>query len=245
MGTMPMITRRILELVWRRKTWHLKKKIQQGRKDKITVGGLTLTVALPLFICLFAAATVQTASDPVVPLKDIWALKMPGTRPMSVTKLGDPPAYESPEGLLVDNIRQALTFDPKRRPLAEECFAVRGSGMDALRGAHAVLVEGQARITSFHRNEPISLVFFSYSFNHYVHLIGVEKQGLIVRLSYRLVPHRTKEMTAHIALVPVSHPGSGNIRVEVTPRLDSTALALDLHGWVEKIVCRPFVFNVQ
>jgi hypothetical protein len=184
------------------------------------------------------------SSGHVIPLKDIWALHMPGTRPMNRTMRDDPPAYVAPEGRLVDEIVRALKYDPQKHPVADEGFAVSGTGMQALREAHGVLVKGKVKKTSFRKDEKISLVFFSYQFGAYVHLLRAEQGGKVIRLSYRFVPHKTKEVTSHIALISVSNPGSGTIRVEV--RLQThTAAARNWRPWVDRIVCRSFVFSVS
>ena len=88
-------------------------------------------------------------------------------------------------------------------------------------------------------------MFFSYQFGAYVHLLRAEQRGKIIRLSYRFVPHETREMTAHVALIPVSNTVSGTVRVEVKPQIDGAGSARNWTRWVQRIVCRSFVFNVS
>jgi hypothetical protein len=179
-------------------------------------------------------------SDPI-PLDQVWALDMPGTRPMNRTQTGDPPAYVAPEGRLADEIRAALSsgksgarFDPGPG------FAVHGHGLAALREAHAVLVGGRLRQTSFRAGEPVSLVFFAREFNYYVHLAGVERCGPDVQITYRFVPHRTKELSSHFALIPLSAGTALPTRVEVKPVIDSGTVGLDWGSWPRRIVCGSF-----
>lgn len=203
---------------------------------------LAYVVLCTLTICLQGRAD---GADRVIPLKDIWALDMPGTRSMNRTMRGDPPAYVAPEGRLVDEIRSALKYDPRKHAVAAEAFAVRGAGRDALREAYAVLVQGRAKRASFREDEKISLVFFSYLFSSYVHLVRVEQRSNSIQLSYRFVPHETREVTAHIALIPISNPGCGTIRVEVKPEIDATVPGRDWDRWARRIVARSFTFRVS
>ncbi len=184
-------------------------------------------------------------NDRTIPLNEIWALQMPGTRPMNVTMRGDPSDYESPEGPLVAEILETLAYDPHKHPTADSGFAVSGTGMEALRETHAVLVQGKPRKKSFQVSEPISLVFFSYSFGSYVHLVGAEQRDNVIQLLYRLVPHRTKEMTAHLALVPVPKLVNGSIPVEIKPQIVQNTFGLDWAKWIPQIVCESFVFKIE
>ena len=183
-------------------------------------------------------------SDRVIPLSDIWALDMPGTKPMNRTLRGEPLAYEAPEGALLSEIVAALNYDPRRRPVVGECFAVEGQGLEALRAAHKVLVEGGSKQIKFRQGQQISLVFYSLSFNSYVHLAHVEQRPDTIQLTYLLVPHKTKEMTAHLALIPVFIPASVLVRVEVKPSMTDGLAAVDWGKWPKEIVCSSFAFNL-
>jgi len=191
---------------------------------------------------------VRNRADPndrIIPLKEIWALQMPGTRPMNVTMRGSSSDYESPEGTLVDQIRAELAYDPTKWPVAGQAFVVGGSGMEALREAHAVIVQGGARRKSFCPDEEVTIVLFSRSFNYYVHLVGAEQRNNVIQLLYKLMPHETKEMTSHLALIPLSKLASGDFRVEIKPQIVQDTFGLDWAKWIRQIVCESFVFKVE
>ncbi|MGK7883406.1 MAG: hypothetical protein AB4057_02130 [Crocosphaera sp.] len=185
----------------------------------------------------------ETNINQLISLEEIWALDMPGTRPMNRTMRGEPLIYESPEGQLVDEIRKALGYDLEKK--ADQCFAVSGEGMKALQEAHKVIVQGKEKKTKFSQDESISIVFFSSFFASYVHLVKVEKKGKVIQIIYRFVPHQTKEVTAHIALIPISHLETGQIQVEIKPETETQISNFDAEQWGQKIVCRPFVFQVS
>jgi hypothetical protein len=181
------------------------------------------------------------AKSELIPLSRVWALDMPGTRPMVRSQKGDPPVYEAPEGRLVDEIRAALSaHGPGLPPDAGPGFAVRGQGLDALRAAHAVLVERHARPAAFRAGEPVSLVFYAREFNYYTHLEGVERRGPDVQITYRFVPHETKELTSHLALIPLPAGTAVPARVEVKPVIDTETADLDWGHWPHRVVCRSF-----
>jgi len=168
-----------------------------------------------------------------IPLETVWALDMPGTQPMNRIQRGTPLAYENPEGQLVDEIRTALKYDPQRRPTAGPCFAVQGTGMTALRQAHAVLVREEKLPTEFQAGEELTLVFYSYQFGAYVHLAEVVNRDGHIDISYRFVPHRTEEVTTHLALIPINSSQPGPRTVHVAPVTNGG----DNEAWGGKIVC--------
>ena len=211
---------------------------------------------LIIYLALLAQGTVSVANElrdytqessglfaQVIPLNAIWALDMPGTRPMDRTIRGDPPVYESPEGLLVDEIRSSLKYDPRKYPLGSECFIVLGTGMQALKEAHAVFIKGQPRQTSARKGEKISLVFFSYQFGAYVHISEVHQKANNIEIIYRFVPHETKDVTAHVALIPIDHLNVGSS--QVVTRIDVAASKRNWSQWSKRIVCRSFTFDVE
>lgn len=174
-----------------------------------------------------------------IPLSEIWALNMPGTKPMNRTLRGTPLAYEAPEGALVAEIASTLHAAP-RRNTAGECFAVEGRGMVALRAAYEVLVKGTAKQSNFRKGQQISLVFYSLPFNAYVHLVQAEQRAETIQLRYRFVQHETREMTVHLALVPLFPTKSKQSKVKVNPSADDGMADFDRTRWGKKIVCSSF-----
>ncbi len=160
----------------------------------------------------------------IIPLKEIWAYEMPGTR--DVRKLEPDKFGEAAEKLtsseqlqlfeksLTSQILQTLGFNkPGQQP--KRGFAVMGTGADALREAHAVLVKGRNPKESLPVGSEISVVFYSHLFGYYVRLHEIKKQPGAIVIQYHFVPHRTKEMTRHFALIPVGELAPGDVKVEI------------------------------
>jgi hypothetical protein len=221
---------------------------------KTLVGGLAL--AFLFFSDVLADGPQEQPEEEVViiPLNHIWAYQMPGTRPMSASKRNG--KYTSPEGPLIDEIRQALQILPARKEEAASGFAVPGSGMEALRQAHAVLTGKQQPLQSIPEGTEISIVFFSHSFNRYVHLHDVKLCGPVVKLCgpvvnvrFRFVPHMTENRSEHFAIIPLGKFPVGRLQVDI----EQVASEQGLHEpafedvdskWEKRGVCRPFSVSI-
>lgn len=143
-----------------------------------------------------------------IPLDQIWAYKMPGTR-----DLRELPAARADERLIA-SIRRSL--EPKLdHKQAERGFAVLGTGDEALRHAHDVLVSGDDATVRFPAGKELSAIFFTYQSPFYVHLATVERTGFAIKISYRFVPHESGETTEHVALIPLGELPPGRYRVSV------------------------------
>lgn len=185
-------------------------------------GHRSLAILLAILASCVASAN---ADDPVtVPLKNIWAYQMPGTRDVrelepqnfgqAVRKLTSDEQLKRYGQSLTSRILKTLQVRPTNQK-AKKAFAVLGTGVDALREAHAVLAERQRPRRTLPVDAEVSVVFFSYSFGSYVHLNKVEREGNTVTVSCRFVPHETKEMTAHFALIPIGKFKLGEVKVTV------------------------------
>ena len=144
-----------------------------------------------------------------IPLKQIWAWQMPGTS--DLVELQQSLPKNEP---LVSEIVGTLTTR-QNGSKAKSGFAVLGKGVTALREAHPIMV-GDTKITpSFDADDELSIVFYSRQFGYYVHLEEVTKSGSSITVKYQFVPHRTKELTQHFALIPVGKFDPGKVVVEV------------------------------
>ncbi len=194
------------------------------------------------------------AADSVeIPLKDIWALDMPGTQDIrkleaTATSKDEKNDADLP---LISRIRGA-TAKPRGEP--REAFAVLGSGIDALRRAASDMAGETKPQESFPAGSDVSLVFFSYTTGMYVYLDKVERRGNFFEIKYHFVPHLTKEMTDHFALIPLGAIESGVYSVDIVQspmdmsRVSTAgkkpAATTDAKS-AEKFVCRPFSFSVR
>jgi len=217
------------------------------------VSGLEIpmnTIRILSVLIVLALLGVSMAEQPAeivtIPLDQIWAYKMPGTRDIGKLEAKAPNyAY----GPLFGKIRESLSKVLAQGKIAESGFAVLGMGTDALRKAHDILVRNMKPQQTVAIGSEVSLVFFSYESIAYVHLHTVERQGRVINIRYRFVPHETMEVTEHLALIPLGKLPSGKYRVNVIqapmdrkyvgsrfpPVSDEVA---------RRIVCRSFSFSV-
>jgi hypothetical protein len=122
-------------------------------------------------LCIAAfISSAATASDDAVeiPLGDIWAYSMPGTkdvRKLAPAVFGDQIKNVAPDvranrerDSLVNQLALVLAHRSLDKP-ALPGFAVSGTGEDALRGAFNVLVKTRSRRKAFHRITKSGLCF--------------------------------------------------------------------------------------
>jgi hypothetical protein len=203
--------------------------------------------AIALALASFSVAAI--AAEPVnIPLKDIWAYGMPGTNDVRElqTDVNDPSLTpeEQAKRFRESHVEQILATLSTMRVKAKEAFVVEGVGRDALREAYDVLVKNEKRREKFPKDAKLTLVFFSYQFPYYVHLTDVTVNQNVVSIHYKFVPHDTKEVTAHFALIPIGTlpPGPVDVKIiqdpiEGRPSVSSESL--------ERVVCKPFSFRIE
>jgi hypothetical protein len=146
-----------------------------------------------------------------IPLNEIWAFGMPGTRDIRELE-----ANYSSKNSLISEIRKRHTFKTWQDK-AGPGFAVEGIDLEALKNAHAVITGAAKRSSSLGSGKEISLVFFSLEFGYYVHLTDVDIIGNDIEIRYEFVPHLTKNRTRHFALIPVGKLAKGNFSVSIIP----------------------------
>jgi hypothetical protein len=196
-----------------------------------------------------------------IPLKEVWALRMPNTR--DITEL-EPAPIGLRYGPLTDEIRYALgskrdhdrsrnrkltgyrdtAFGPQPvysfpplKPVGKG-FAVAGD--DPLREAHAVLFK-DAKCPDM-LTGPVTLVFYSMLAGSYVHLDKIERDGFTVTLTYHLEGHMTMESTSHFALIPLGELPPGKYSVNIQRQGPTWKNSDEI---VEAIICKPFGFEVK
>lgn len=207
----------------------------------------------------------RTQDHQEIPLEDIWATNMPGTKAMDSYRSGKPDfLYRAPEGPLVAEIDNVLR-NTANAPL--EGFAVAGRDMAALKEAHRVLTEDLAerfndrapkttllgRAVTFPRGQPLSLVISLYVAAGHAHIQKVTRTGTTFSINCNFVPG--ERLTLHdkvqLALIPLGQMTPGKYRVEINGRVaPQQASALDEESrkkWEEHLasrVCRWFEFTV-
>lgn len=181
-----------------------------------------LLSVLSIAILAGAYAIAAEPVEPVeIPLKEIWALDMPGTR--DVREL-DP--RKAAEETMITKMGSAL-FRHGTRPEAGPCFVVKGEGKKALANAVNLIVAGDKPPESVPSGEDVSLVFYSHPAPGYVFLDSVQRSAGRLTLKYKVIVHQTTEVTSHFALIPLGKLDPGTFTVDVVevdgggPKYDS------------------------
>jgi hypothetical protein len=192
------------------------------------------TVAiLLLFFC-----STGFADDVVkIPLDQIWANRMPGT-----LNINDWDTHPS----LILSIQNAIGFPPKDGE-ADPAFAVQGESQDALREAHAVIVDKKKPRGIFPAGKKVSVVFFTHETGPYVHLYKVERRGKNIDIHYKFVPHEEEDTERHIALIPLGKLPVGEYSVNIirSKKSEGSKSRQPSDEVARRIVCRPFSFTVS
>ncbi|MDZ4659054.1 MAG: hypothetical protein SH868_15885 [Bythopirellula sp.] len=207
------------------------------------------TIALALVLC----CSFSYAEE--IPLDQIWALDMPGTKDVhdlepNQDALKGMTATELIEKSLVGNTRWLLNAN--RRPpygsQGERGFVVAATGLEALKQANAVLSKEKPRREIFSAGEELTLVFFSYSCGRDVRLDGVSRSGRKITVKYHFYAHSYSQSTTHFALVPIGKFSAGNVKVKIERMPDESLTGQSSpmdQGRVRQTVCESFTFGVE
>jgi len=207
--------------------------------------------------CAYVAEENEKPDEPeavVIPLDQIWALDMPGTR--SLDELI--PARKislSERRRFLTNFREALS--PKQ-PVEKSAIGfatailsgrVSPYELSAIRN----VLKSSRRGNSVPVTEKVGIVFYSNASAYRVEIEKVERRGLVVELHYRLAPYQptasSNKTSVDLALIPLGKLPAGEYRVETT-RSPMEQKHLDAgHKPVSdeqasRFVCQPFTFEV-
>jgi hypothetical protein len=203
-----------------------------------------------VLLLVLGASDAIAAKDPgdvvKTPLNTIWAYAMPGTR--DIHEL-EKTALSAKQAASLDNqIGNVLQFLPKSKTTAKG-FAVAGTEKEALSKALSAFIKKQQPRQAFPANAQVIVFFFSHSFGQYVHLNDVERREKTIKIVYRFVPHKTKQLTAHYALIPLGKLPIGKYRVDIVrlpleqKYVNQGFKSVDSQ-WGNRVVCQPFSFEV-
>jgi hypothetical protein len=225
-------------------------------------------VTLSLQAVAFAAEPGPQSVE--IPLKDILALDMPGTRPITELEPGQVKGNSRRRyGPLTQEIRRALgtkretdrlakrkvigqrqsPFGPRpiySYPPMEDVgpgFAVEGIGVDALRVAHAVLVKDQKRPETL--SGSVNLVFYSLLAGVDVCLDTVTRNEFAITIHYHLEtdePFIETISTTNFALIPLGSlpPGKYEVAIQRDPGNVNGEEKI-----AEAVICKSFPFEVK
>jgi hypothetical protein len=190
---------------------------------------VSLFCEITIGLLLSAVASAQTSNEQPreIPLDQIWAFKMPGTR--DVRELEPKPDTKSMatldqvekyyRGSAVHQILRVLKNRPHEQDAypAGPVFAVAGSGEEALNNAQAIFANLGSTYPDPHlaAGSETTLVFYSYTTGRYVQLVSVEKTAGIITINFRFVQHMSTDMSNHFALIPIGKLAEGVVRVKV------------------------------
>ena len=208
-------------------------------------------------IALAAAPSGRADAEPI-PLEQIWAHGMPGTRDVrelepkrDTSKLS---RSELLKGSLVLQIVQSLSSRewPKQGEQAGPAFAVEGVGREALANAQIFLanrgkvIEGPSA-RWFPADTDLSLVFYSYSCTRYVRIVSVDQNDNQVIVKYRFVSHLSANMTTHFALIPLGklQPGAVRVTIEQMPPVNEFGMEDTPLRNSRKYVCESTSFGIK
>jgi hypothetical protein len=141
-----------------------------------------------------------------IPLKDIWAYNMPGTR--DINEFGSPKAADS----LVEKVIQAINETWHDH----EGVVVEGVGRAALERLYESRNTPKG-LNSVSVKVPLTIAFYAKSMGWRIRLDSVSKRGNIITVRYRPVPTQTRMSRATLALIPIGELPPGKYRVIVDP----------------------------
>ena len=207
---------------------------------------LLVLKAFALSVVSVLPTNVAGEKPVIVPLNEIWAYDMPGTR-----KVGDLDAVKSAEGgtkhPIVNEIVRSLGLKrPTETKSVGPAFIVQGTEKEALRNAHAVLTNVAKPSTKFSSANDLTLVFYTSLGGPYAHIDSVERTGRTITAKYRLVSHNTREDTLHFALIPLGPLGSGTyeVKIDLLGLFDQTGARKEPKAKSKNIVCSDTTFDV-
>jgi hypothetical protein len=215
---------------------------------------LAAFVACPLLLLNISTAepTKKDAETVTIPLDQIWAYKLPGTRDIQVLES----EHKKLTGkALLDPISVAWAERAEKlkwKNLTRPGFAVQGKGAAALAAAKSIIVEGKNPQSSFPSTADITIVSIAEPVKGArIRPHKVSHQGGTIRIEYELDQVLGGSGRLNLALIPLGKMSKGKYRVEFTQVVSGKApehpifkpMKLD-PNWQRRYQCQPFEFRV-
>jgi hypothetical protein len=188
-----------------------------------------------------------------IPLDEIWALDIPGTKDIRDLENRALFKHMTTEDIvknsLVANTRAILT--PRHRPRGQNAgssFVVVGTGLDALKEANSVLAKKTERANILPADKDLTLVFYSYSSGRRIHLDSVSVSEREINVEYHFEFDGLLMRTAHFALIPIGglKPGVVDVRYSRLPDTSLFGKTKPLNEeQVKQLVSESFSFHVS
>lgn len=200
-----------------------------------------------LLVALILASAAQAGE---IPLKTIWAARMPGT--MNIRELEPRTAGDNREfGPLMYTIIRTMQGGRSGKSWVGDAgpgFPVPGEGIAALNAAYDILVDNDERPTTVPAGE-VTIVFFARQSGQHCYIEKVEREGNVITLTYRFHVHRTANVSAYFALIPLGklNPGTYEVQMEQLPiaRPVGEPSGLIEGERLKRTVSEPFSFEVE
>jgi hypothetical protein len=209
---------------------------------------LAVFVAIPSIVAKAAEETVT------IPLEEIWALNMPGTQNVYKLDPGKVSLEISNEELRkvsrVAAIKHVLTSRPRVGESVGPAFVVNGTGAEALKNAHAVILDEKSKADPrrvFPPNSELSIVLYAHCSGRYIWIRRIWRAGGMIRIQYSPMTHETAEATVHLALIPLGKLPEGVYRVKVQemPTFDPEGSLIEGMSAPDQTVSRSFSFELK
>jgi hypothetical protein len=176
-----------------------------------------LAIAISLLCCSMSHAE-EAVEIPLTEIwstnqKRMWAVDEPVTKYLGELTKDD----EELNRLLWDTV-EFLDID-SRNQKAGKAFAVDGTGLEALRNAHAVFSGKDKAAASLDSDQEISIVFFSLQSAYYISLTKVHRVGAMIDITYEYIPKEESNVPSVLAFIPLGKltPGHYQVLIEHEP----------------------------
>jgi len=202
-------------------------------------------------------AVGYSAETKEIPLGQIWAYEMSGTREIEALSK-NVPADELDMRLMnaVLELSYHRAEGMKFKDVARPGFAVPGNGRSALHAALAVFIDWGAHREEFSSDDEITIVFFSEPLSRYqVQIREVKREDHEIEIRYELEQSISERMTGssfvNFALIPLGKLPVGEFRVkmsqlprELTPDEIKVGFKPLDKEWSRNFLSKPFSFTV-
>jgi hypothetical protein len=209
--------------------------------------GEIVNLVVSVVVLLSLSVTVHAEETTQIPLDEIWAYDMPGTR-----NIGGLDAVKEPTGVTVQPmVNQIVTFLASRHPKEGEnvgpAFIVRGTRRKALDNAKTVLTGTVKPESIFPPDTDLTLFFYSAIGGGYVRIASVEKSDHTITVKYRFVLHNTRDDSLHFALIPLGQllEDKYEVKIEQIGSVDFKGRPAAPIARFERVVCQGTSFSIR